>query len=309
MPVYNNPTNTVGTPQAFGSQLPIAQGNYWETSGGGPSPSQVYADQQAAAYGANRTAAGHYQDQQNRQRAQDLIAEQQRSISNRYQGAEQERIADTYKYTQGRRAAGDEQRGKFSNTLYGALSGLQGAGGGYGGSSSALYGSGALSPQFQFSTPPREASAPGLTRVIGNEPGAAATAAHAAEFGKAKAQAGSLGQAAMRGLQSSLAERGLSGSGVGARGLVRQLGEATNPLSDMTAAQLRANIAEYQGGLTQRGQNVSERGQDISEQGMMAQSADERARLALQATQFQQGQKNNNFSTIIQALSGLNSAY
>lgn len=97
------------------------------------------------------------------------------------------------------------------------------------------------------------------------------TAYDNAAFGAAKARAGQLGQSALTSLQGNLADRGLLGSGVEARGLVDTLAAATNPLSDINVAQLGQNIGigqhaldlgaqqaaqQFQGGLTARGQDI-----------------------------------------------------
>lgn len=99
----------------------------------------------------------------------------------------------------------------------------------------------------------------------------AAAAEQSAAFGKAKAQAGAMGTSAVNSLRAELADRGILGSGVEARGLVDRLAAATNPLSDINAQQLHENtgIAQhnqdlaaqaaansYQGAIAQRGQDI-----------------------------------------------------
>lgn len=133
---------------------------------------------------------------------------------------------------------------------------------------------------------------PGLGPVTG-----AADAAQTAAFGKAKATAGSLGESAVRGLQDSMADRGILGSGVEARGLVDRLAAATNPLSDLNIAglhenvgiaeqnqqlQQQSNLAGYQGGITERGQDIQ--AQEAAAQRALAQQQMQQ-NLALQMLQ------------------------
>src|SRR5262245_4622813 len=76
----------------------------------------------------------------------------------------------------------------------------------------------------------------------GPDVGALAAEAENAAMGKAKATAGSLGRSSLESLRSQLAERGILGSGVEARGTVDRLAAATNPLSDVNLASLKEQI-------------------------------------------------------------------
>src|SRR5258708_4226850 len=164
-----------------------------------------------------------------------------------------------------------ERRNRYQDQALESLRNITGGGGGYGGG-------GNFMPPPNVTTPnipqtPGVTYNPNATASGGQTTMDAATAAQNAAFGRAKATAGSLGQSAMQGLQAQMANRGIMGSGVEGRGIADILAGATNPLSDINAAGLhenvgisqhnqdlaqQANLAAYQGGITQRGQTIGE---------------------------------------------------
>jgi len=161
-----------------------------------------------------------------------------------------------------------------------------------------------------------------------------------AAFGRAKAQAGSLGRSSLDSLRGELAGRGILGSGTEIRGTVDRLAAATNPLADLNVAHLGQNfdaanraadiansrsLAEFQGGISQRGQdqgvtqalnalrasqNATQFSGDISQRGQ-DQSAEQNANAlaASQAsTQFQGelGQQSQSLQALMALLSKYN---
>ena len=121
-----------------------------------------------------------------------------------------------------------------------------------------------------------------------------------AAFGAAKARAGQLGQSALTSLQGQLADRGLLGSGVEARGLVDTLAAATNPLSDVNVAQLGQNI------------NIGQHAQDLATQAGLTQRGQDIGLLESQnniAAQQAIAQQNQQQQLLRAALSGLGGAY
>lgn len=101
---------------------------------------------------------------------------------------------------------------------------------------------------------------------------AAEDAARQASFARAKDQAGLIARSAMTGLNNAMGARGLAGSryasgnmaGVVNQG-ANQLGEINREqaIQDLDVARKRASEL-YQGGISQRGQDVTMRGQDIA---------------------------------------------
>lgn len=99
-----------------------------------------------------------------------------------------------------------------------------------------------------------------------------ATAFQDAAFGRLKAKSGELGKSAVDSLASTLAGRGISGhSGTFVRGVGDRIASAVQPLADLNVAHLGQEYgaanearrlsenraqAEYQGGITQRSQNI-----------------------------------------------------
>jgi hypothetical protein len=108
------------------------------------------------------------------------------------------------------------------------------------------------------------------------------SAAQAAAFARAKDQAGQTARGALTGLQSSMAGRGMLGSGLEGRGTAQVVNQGQQELGNVTRehaiqnasnAQKAAELA-YQGGITQRGQDIN-----------MAQS---QAEMALKKWQIEQ---------------------
>ena len=94
--------------------------------------------------------------------------------------------------------------------------------------------------------------------------GANADAARAAAFARAKEQAGANAQASLRSMQDLMSSRGLHGSSIeaGAMGDVVAGGSSdiskfiTNQLNEDLSNQQHVNDMTYQGGITQRGQDM-----------------------------------------------------
>lgn len=221
-----------------------------------------------------------------------------------------------------RQARGDQRTEEAFNLRMSAMRGLQGSAGAIGGGGGG-FPTGTSSPS-SYAVPAQVSMTTGggaYPSVI-NMPGIPdASAAQNAAFGHAKAQAGSMGRAAVDSLRSNLAERGIMGGGTEARGLVDRLAAATNPLSDLNVAQQQERLgiaqhgqdlgaqqalAQYQGGITQRGQDLSQaatqysggitqRGQDIQDRQAQAQLAQQRQLEQMRMLQ--------------QALAGLSTSY
>lgn len=106
---------------------------------------------------------------------------------------------------------------------------------------------------------------PGITPVD-------TTAAQSAAFAHAKDQVGQVGQGALTGLRSSLGSRGMLGSGAESKGVASvanrgqgQLGDvARSQAVDSSALAERTATTNYNGGISQRGQDITTRGQDLS---------------------------------------------
>lgn len=89
-------------------------------------------------------------------------------------------------------------------------------------------------------------------------------AAVEAEFARAKDTSGQIAKSAMTGLNDSMAARGLQGSGIQGEGMARIINGQAGGLSDLNREQAiqglnymtNANNMQYQGGITQRGQNI-----------------------------------------------------
>jgi hypothetical protein len=89
---------------------------------------------------------------------------------------------------------------------------------------------------------------------------------------RAKERQGQIGRSALTGLHDALGERGVLGSGIEGQGTADIAGQALSGISDVnreqqiqdteTARQMAG--LKYQGGITQRGQDIGARGQDIS---------------------------------------------
>lgn len=100
------------------------------------------------------------------------------------------------------------------------------------------------------------------------------SAARSAAFARAKEQAGQTARSAIEALRGTMAERGLLGSGIEGgqtAEIIRGAAQGPNEITREQAIQDAANAAEwgamqYQGGITQRGQDIQQRGQDIQAQ-------------------------------------------
>lgn len=219
-------------------------------------------DQYAQQYTSNKDAA--YRDYQTQKDTYDKTqtSYKQQQDEQRY-AAQQNTAADATTYSRGqdtanrnRQAALDARKASFQDSyraqLLGANPDTTDAG------------------SYQPGGPPPAAAQYDLASTDAAR--AAAGTAQAAQFGQAKATAGSLGRASLEGLRSEMAGRGIGGSGIEARGLVDRLAAATNPLSDLNTAQLgenatterhnvdaanAASATQYQGAIAQRGQDIS----------------------------------------------------
>lgn len=91
-------------------------------------------------------------------------------------------------------------------------------------------------------------------------------AAVEAEFARAKDTAGNIAKSAMTGLNDSMAGRGLMGSGIHGEEMAKIINGQAGGLSDLNREQAiqglqyatHANDMAYQGGITQRGQDISQ---------------------------------------------------
>lgn len=89
-------------------------------------------------------------------------------------------------------------------------------------------------------------------------------AAVEAEFARAKDSAGQIAKSAITGLNDSMASRGLQGSGIQGEEMAKIIGGQAGGLSDLNREQAiqglqyatHANDMQYQGDITQRGQNM-----------------------------------------------------
>ena len=102
---------------------------------------------------------------------------------------------------------------------------------------------------------------------------AAGRAAQSAVFGRAKDRAGQIASSALSGLRSSLAARGVLGSGIETQGTVDAAMQGAGMISDVNREEAiqesqrgeRAREFQTQAMLQQRGQNISQRGQDLGQ--------------------------------------------
>lgn len=180
-------------------------------------------------------------------------------------------------------------------------------------------------PQMQ--PMPQMPTMPSIPR-IGNVSAPDTSAAEEAAFGRAKDQQGKITRSALTGLQSSLAGRGMLGSGQEGRRTREIVQGGAEALSNLTReqaiqhadnAQKMAELA-YTGGITQRGQDIgAQRGQQEAalegwraqnqsalqqgQFGLEAWKAQNDAALARQQMQMQQQNQLN------QALSGLTQSF
>lgn len=91
--------------------------------------------------------------------------------------------------------------------------------------------------------------------------------ARAAAFARAKDQAGRVARSSLTSIAEEMAGRGISGSGIEALRAAGGIGEAAEPMQELTRtqamgeAQRAADISDlgYQGGITQRGQDLANR--------------------------------------------------
>lgn len=105
-----------------------------------------------------------------------------------------------------------------------------------------------------------------LAQVSYNDSGiqGAEDAANASAFARAKDMAGQTGSAAMRALQDTMAGRGLTGSPAVAGPEAQVINQGADKLGGVIDTQLQSSLAAnrakaseiYQGGITQRGQNI-----------------------------------------------------
>lgn len=143
-------------------------------------------------------------------------------------------------------------------------------GGGSGG------GGGDVPPEVKppSTTTPRE---PGVT--IPSSPSGiggldeAGKAAQAAVFGRAKDRAGQIAKSALQGLRSSLAARGILGSGMEVQGTLDAAMQGAGLIADTSREEAvqeaqrgeRAREFQTQAALQHRGQDITQRGQDINQ--------------------------------------------
>lgn len=237
----------------------------------------------------------------------DMLAQRQRT-----QGMQDTRFAQG---TQAFNTTEQALQGLLNNPYGGSASESFSAGAGGAGGTIPFFGAGspytppggstfsynAASPSFQPKV--SEVNAPSIQPILD-----AAGASQNASFGKAKAQAGSLGQSAVGGLRASLAERGLVGSGTEARGLTDRLAAATNPLSDLNTEALRENtgvaqhgsdqalqaaLANFQGGIAQRGQDIGV-AEGAAGRGLQAAQTGYSGQIAQRGQDIQAGEANAN---------------
>lgn len=138
---------------------------------------------------------------------------------------------------------------------------------------------------------PDAPSSPRATMGEGSFKPGDAQAYQDAEFSRSKAQAGDVGRSAMNSLRGELAGRGILGSGTEMRGTADRLSSTLQPLADLNVAHLRqdydasqlersrseaARLAQYQGDISQRGQDLSSQS---AFQALKAQLAMAQARL------------------------------
>jgi hypothetical protein len=161
------------------------------------------------------------------------------------------------------------------------------------------------------------------------------TASNAAAFASAKDTVGKTSQAALQSLSAEMARRGILGSGSETRGMERVFNEGQGQLGDVSRQQAinQAALAEqnalagYQGGITQRGQDIgaqeaaaqeglTARGQDIgvaesgyqggiTQRGQDLSSQEAAAQRALQLEMQQRDLQQRQYQ---QMLAGLNGA-
>lgn len=92
-------------------------------------------------------------------------------------------------------------------------------------------------------------------------------AAKSAAFARAKDQAGQIARAALQGVQENVAGRGVAGGGIEALKTAGVVQDAANPLQELTRDQMindyerAATVSDnsYQGGITQRGQDIAQK--------------------------------------------------
>lgn len=212
----------------------------------------------------------------------------------------------------------EKNKNALNNQLTGALTGLQGL-------LTSSFSNTPSVPTSPVSNGPSGNPIPGI-EYRGNtdtsQIDAALKSSQEAAFGNAKAKAGALGRSAISSTASELAGRGLStGGGAFARRIADRVASATNPLSDINVAQLgenannaRKNVdtathaadVAYQGGITQRGQDIS---QHESEQNRKAEMANQNANRAIEAARMKQ-QSQLQVATLLQnALTSLQRLY
>lgn len=112
------------------------------------------------------------------------------------------------------------------------------------------------------------------------DPGGAEAAGQSAAFARAKDQAGSIGRSALNSLNDVMGARGITGSGIGvnqAGGVVqegaRQLGDVNREQLIQSLAMARQRASEqYQGNITQRGQDVTQQGNNVNKNLTIQQS-------------------------------------
>lgn len=257
---YGTPQNGVNADQmqmrGFQNGQPIY--GYTHPTPTGPSPSGYDYDSVQGKYVPHTSSNAYQTELEQRRRAREDIVNQQNDIELTRQ--------------RGRQDQNDQYNRQSINTLQNLYTNL-GSGGPTGGPS----GAGGNTPPPSMTTPPTPGvtynpNANGAGGGAGNTTLNTAAAAQDAAFGRAKATAGSLGQSALQSLQAQMAGRGISGSGVEGRGIVDALANATNPLSDLNASALhenvgitqhnqdlaqQGNLAAYNGGITQRGQDIT----------------------------------------------------
>lgn len=156
-------------------------------------------------------------------------------------------------------------RAQMANSAYGGMlsgTGAFGAGGGM-----ALPGVSAPAQNGPSSVTSVASSVPNVAHVD-------TSGAQSGEFARAKDQVGQESAGALTGLRAALAGRGMLGSGAEGRGTANvvmrgqgELGDVSRAqASDRAAADEREAKTNYEGDLTQRGQDIAMRGQDISAQ-------------------------------------------
>lgn len=112
------------------------------------------------------------------------------------------------------------------------------------------------------------------------DPGGAEAAGQSAAFARAKDQAGSIGRSALNSLNDVMGARGITGSGIGVNQAGGVVQEGARQLGDVTREQLIQSLAlarqraseQYQGNITQRGQDVTQQGNNVNKNLTIQQS-------------------------------------